>query len=91
MDRLPGQLIRSPLEAGSYPLHLLLETDTKIEHAFLDTTSFESARALDKLPGFLKAFSTNEGSRLSKSAEEKGTPHTLVVAPAGLRAADLVR
>jgi protein CMS1 len=60
------------------------------ESAFLDTSSFTSARTLEKLPDFLKAFSP-KGVKLSDSSEQKGTPHTIVVSPAGLRAADVVR
>jgi hypothetical protein len=45
---------------------------------------------LDKLPDFLKAFSP-KGADLSKASEKKGTPHTLVVSAAALRAADVVR
>ncbi|KAL4885023.1 U3-containing 90S pre-ribosomal complex subunit-domain containing protein [Aspergillus karnatakaensis] len=60
------------------------------DSAFLDTSSFTSDRTLEKLPGFLKAFSA-KGSDLAKAAEQKGTPHTIVVSPAGLRAADVVR
>ncbi|KAE8151929.1 U3-containing 90S pre-ribosomal complex subunit-domain containing protein [Aspergillus avenaceus] len=60
------------------------------DSSFLDTSSFESARQLDQLPAFLKAFSP-KGSDLSKSSEEKGTPHTIVVSPSGLRAADVCR
>ncbi|OGM46006.1 hypothetical protein ABOM_005258 [Aspergillus bombycis] len=60
------------------------------ESSFLDTSSFDSPRQLEKLPAFLKAFSP-KGSDLSKPSEEKGTPHTLVVSPSGLRAADAVR
>ncbi|EAW21923.1 uncharacterized protein NFIA_070940 [Aspergillus fischeri NRRL 181] len=59
--------------------------------AFLDTSSFESPRSLDQLPAFLKAFSPDKGSGLSKASQQKGTPHTLVVCPAALRAADVVR
>jgi protein CMS1 len=60
------------------------------DSAFLDTSSFNSPRTLEKLPDFLKAFSP-KGANLSDSSEQKGTPHTLVVSPAGLRAADVVR
>ncbi|KAE8350278.1 U3-containing 90S pre-ribosomal complex subunit-domain containing protein [Aspergillus coremiiformis] len=60
------------------------------ESSFLDTSSFDSPRQLDNLPAFIKAFSP-KGSVLSNSSEEKGTPHTLVVSPSGLRAADVVR
>ncbi|ODM18424.1 hypothetical protein SI65_06295 [Aspergillus cristatus] len=61
------------------------------DSAFLDTSSYDGSRALDKLPEFLKAFSPNKGAGLSKASEEKGTPHTLVVSGAALRAADVVR
>ncbi|KAL2816904.1 U3-containing 90S pre-ribosomal complex subunit-domain containing protein [Aspergillus granulosus] len=60
------------------------------DSAFLDTSSFDSPRTLEKLPDFLKAFSP-KGVSLLDSSEQKGTPHTLVVSPAGLRAADVVR
>ncbi|KAL4740209.1 U3-containing 90S pre-ribosomal complex subunit-domain containing protein [Aspergillus similis] len=60
------------------------------ESAFLDTSSFTSPRTLEKLPDFLQAFSP-KGVKLSDSSEQKGTPHTIVVSPAGLRAADVVR
>ncbi|CAL5866518.1 uncharacterized protein PFLUO_LOCUS727 [Penicillium psychrofluorescens] len=60
------------------------------DSAFLDASSFTSPRSLDQLPTFLKSFSP-KGVDLSKSAKEPGTPHTLVVTAAGLRAADTVR
>ncbi|KAJ5692176.1 Protein CMS1, partial [Penicillium macrosclerotiorum] len=60
------------------------------DSAFLDTSSFTEPRSLDKLPDFLKAFSP-KGADLSKASETKGSPHTLVVSSAGLRAADVVR
>ncbi|KAL3466781.1 U3-containing 90S pre-ribosomal complex subunit-domain containing protein [Aspergillus heterothallicus] len=60
------------------------------DSAFLDTSSFNSPRTLEKLPDFLKAFSP-KGVNLSESSEQKGTPHTIVVSSAGLRAADIVR
>lgn len=69
----------------------LLTDPYLIEQAFLDTTAFESPRTLDQLPAFLKAHSRDNGSHLSKAPEGNGTPHTLVVAAAALRAADLVR
>ncbi|KAL4862928.1 hypothetical protein BDV12DRAFT_178165 [Aspergillus spectabilis] len=60
------------------------------DSAFLDTSSFTSSRTLEKLPDFLKAFSPKDAN-LAGSSEQKGTPHTLVISPAGLRAADVVR
>lgn len=59
--------------------------------AFQDTTAFEQARKLAQLPDYLKAYSPEKGARLGSASEEKGSPHTLVIASAGLRAADLVR
>lgn len=64
---------------------------TVLDSVFLDTTSFDSARSLDQLPAFLKTFAPGDGSGLSESSEEKGTPHTLVISPAALRAAEVVR
>lgn len=60
------------------------------ESAFLDTTSFHSTRSLEQLPAFLKKYSP-KGADLSKSSTKEGTPHTLVVSAAALRAADVVR
>ncbi|EFR02544.1 hypothetical protein MGYG_05541 [Nannizzia gypsea CBS 118893] len=61
------------------------------EHAFLDTSSWESSRELDNMPSFLKAFSPEKGASLSKASEVHGSPHTLVVTLAGLRAAEITR
>lgn len=56
--------------------------------AILDTTSWERPRTTENLPAFLQHFG---GKNLSTAPEGKGSPHTLVVAGAGLRAADLTR
>ena len=61
------------------------------DSVFRDTTSFNSTRSLDQLAAFLKTFSPDNGSSLSMSSEETGTPHTLVISPAALRAAEVVR
>ncbi|KAL2364204.1 hypothetical protein RJZ56_002874 [Blastomyces dermatitidis] len=63
------------------------------EHAFLDTTSWKSPRKLENLPAFLKVYSRKKGSpdSLSTAPEEKGSPHTIVITLAGLRAADITR
>lgn len=68
----------------------VLDINTSIDSAFLDTSSFTSTRNLEQLPEFLKSFSP-KGSDLSKSSEKNGTPHTLVISGAALRAADVVR
>jgi len=60
--------------------------------AIRDTTSFEKPRTLENLPGFLEQFAgEGEAKRLGEAPAEKGAPHTIIVAGAGLRAADLVR
>ncbi|OJD16897.1 hypothetical protein AJ78_02995 [Emergomyces pasteurianus Ep9510] len=63
------------------------------EHAFFDTTSWKSPRKLENLPSFLKVYSRNKGSpdSLSTAPEENGSPHTIVITLAGLRAADITR
>ncbi|EEP75624.1 conserved hypothetical protein [Uncinocarpus reesii 1704] len=61
------------------------------DYAFTDTTLWESPRTLENLPAFLKKYSPKKGSLLSQAAEANGSPHTLLVTLAGLRAADLTR
>ncbi|KAA8636271.1 hypothetical protein SMACR_09079 [Sordaria macrospora] len=59
-------------------------------NAIKDTTSFQKPRNKDNLPEFLEEFSENP-AKLAEAPKKNGSPHTLVVAGAGLRAADLVR
>ena len=61
--------------------------------AFLDTTSWQKQRSLENLSEFMESFSRykGRGSSLKKSSEATGTPHTLIIAAAALRAADLTR
>lgn len=60
------------------------------QRIFYETSDFELARKLDNLPSFLERFSdSREG--LSRSSEDAGSPHTLVIAASGLRAADVTR
>jgi protein CMS1 len=59
-------------------------------NAIQDTTSWQESRTLDKFPDFLEKVAEDpEG--LKKAPKKKGSPHTLIVAGAGLRAADIVR
>ncbi|KAF5026208.1 hypothetical protein F66182_1705 [Fusarium sp. NRRL 66182] len=59
-------------------------------NAIQDTTSWQESRVLEKFPEFLESVSEDpEG--LKKASKKKGAPHTLIVAGAGLRAADIVR
>ncbi|KAJ4298598.1 Protein cms1 [Collariella sp. IMI 366227] len=59
-------------------------------NAIRDSTLWEKPRNLENLPDFLEKFA-EEGEKLDASAKKNGAPHTLIVAGAGLRAADLVR
>ncbi|TDZ31596.1 Protein CMS1 [Colletotrichum spinosum] len=59
-------------------------------NAIKDTTSWTEPRALDKLPAFLEKFA-EKPEKLPTAPEKKGAPHTIIVAAAGLRAADIVR
>jgi len=64
--------------------------------AIVDTTEYQDPRNLENLPTFLEKYAGKEMSkkkknRLQDAPQAKGTPHTLVIAGAGLRAADLTR
>ncbi|PSR85719.1 U3-containing 90S pre-ribosomal complex subunit-domain containing protein [Coniella lustricola] len=61
--------------------------------AVKDTTGFAEPRVKDNLAAFLEAFAGSEEDkkRLGTAPKKCGSPHTIVVAGAGLRAADLVR
>ncbi|KAM0325181.1 hypothetical protein ACHAQA_007720 [Verticillium albo-atrum] len=59
-------------------------------NAIRDTTSWDEPRTAEKLPDFLEKFA-EKPEKLSTAPSAKGTPHTIIVAGAGLRAADLVR
>jgi len=59
-------------------------------HAIRDTTSWDQPRTLENLPGFLEKF-TNNPTKLWSASKKNGAPHTIIVAGAGLRAADLAR
>ncbi|KAK5654356.1 hypothetical protein OQA88_7265 [Cercophora sp. LCS_1] len=57
---------------------------------FKNTTSWQKPRSLENLPDFLEEFSDDK-DKLKTAPKKNGAPHTLIVAGAGLRAADLVR
>jgi len=64
--------------------------------AIVDSTEFGKQRTMEHLPAYLEKYvgkvtSKNKKNRLQDAPKEKGTPHTLVIAGAGLRAADLTR
>ena len=55
-----------------------------------DSTSWKEPRSTDNLPAFLEAFA-GENEKLDQAPKKCGSPHTIIVAGAGLRAANLVR
>lgn len=55
-----------------------------------DSTSWKEPRSTENLPAFLEAFA-GENEKLDQAPKKCGAPHTIIVAGAGLRAADLVR
>ncbi|CAJ2504509.1 Uu.00g119030.m01.CDS01 [Anthostomella pinea] len=59
-------------------------------NAIRDTSSYQEIRNLENLPAFLEAH-TEKPESLGEAPKQKGSPHTIIVAGAGLRAADLVR
>lgn len=59
-------------------------------NAIKDTTSWQKPRNLENLPEFLEEFA-EDAKQLGEVPKAKGSPHTIVVAGAGLRAAELVR
>lgn len=56
--------------------------------AVRETSDWTKVRSTDLLPEFLKSCAKNG---LTQAPKQKGHPHTIVVAAAGLRAADLTR
>jgi len=75
----------------------LVEADDSCipEKSIRDTTAWEMPRTQENLAGFLEKFAGSrrkkKGQKLSDSFAEKGCPHTIIVAGAALRAADLTR
>ena len=67
-------------------IRLTMFTATAIQ----DTTPWNMPRSLENLPSFLEKFSGN-ATKLRSASKKNGTPHTIIVAAAGLRAADITR
>jgi protein CMS1 len=85
-DHLAQKLTRFGTELSPVELADLTVSANSIR----DTTSWQESRTLDKLPGFLESFAKSPED-LSRIPKKNGAPHTLIVAGAGLRAADIVR
>ncbi|CZS98229.1 uncharacterized protein RAG0_07032 [Rhynchosporium agropyri] len=58
--------------------------------AIEDTTAWSQPRTLSNLPGFLEKFAGNS-TKLWSASKKNGAPHTIIVAGAGLRAAEIAR
>ncbi|TVY48120.1 Protein CMS1 [Lachnellula occidentalis] len=58
--------------------------------AIKDTTVWDKERNLDNLPGFLEKFAGNT-TKLWSASKKNGSPHTIIVTAAGLRAAEIAR
>jgi protein CMS1 len=85
-DHLAQKLTRFGTELSPVELSDLTVSANSIR----DTTSWQEPRTLEKLPDFIEMFAENPED-LSKAPKKNGAPHTLIVAGAGLRAADIVR
>ncbi|KAF2757477.1 hypothetical protein EJ05DRAFT_465606 [Pseudovirgaria hyperparasitica] len=70
--------------------HVELEDRYIPESAIADTTSWLKPRTTDNLADFIRKFSP-KNIDLDKAPSTPGSPHILVIASAGLRAAELVR
>ncbi|KAL2149892.1 hypothetical protein VTH82DRAFT_7568 [Thermothelomyces myriococcoides] len=94
-ERMDGQLLADHLAQKTRrfgtdlsPIEL---SDLYISANYIrDSTSWEKPRSLENLPSFLEIFS-RESEKLDEAPKKPGSPHTLIVTGAGLRAADLVR
>jgi len=82
MNRFGGELSLMELEDKHIP-----------ERAFRDTSGFQQRRMIHHLPEYLEQFASREGQskNLSTASKKPGTPHTIVITSAGLRAADVTR
>ncbi|KAL1835463.1 hypothetical protein VTJ49DRAFT_6672 [Mycothermus thermophilus] len=94
-ERMDGQLLADHLAQKTRRFGTELSSvelaDLHISaNGIKDTTSFDKPRSLENLPAFLEAFA-RPSEKLDEAPSKHGSPHTLIVAAAGLRAADLVR
>ena len=66
---------------------------TLTESAFQDTSDWPKPRRLEHLPEFLEHYSSLSGfsNNLATASKKPGSPHTLVIVSAGLRAANVAR
>ncbi|KAK3394110.1 U3-containing 90S pre-ribosomal complex subunit-domain containing protein [Podospora didyma] len=94
-ERMDGQLLADHIAKKTTRFGTDLSTvelsDLYISATVLkDTTSWQKPRTQENFPEFLEAFSENP-EKLQQAPKALGSPHTILVAGAGQRAADLVR
>lgn len=61
-----------------------------IAKSVADTSLWEKPRTVDNLADFVRHYAEKD-EKLDDAAKENGCPHTIVIAAAGIRAADLTR
>ena len=63
------------------------------ERAITDTSGWDKPRILENLPEYLDwcVHKSEKSENMSTASKKPGSPHTLVVTGAGLRAADATR
>ena len=59
--------------------------------AFLNTSEFDASRKQSTLPEYIKKFTPGGEDELKDTIRATSSPHTLVIASSGIRAADLTR
>ena len=59
--------------------------------AFLNTSAFDASRKQSTLPEYIKKFTLGGEDELKDTTGATSSPHTLVIASSGIRAADLTR
>ena len=65
-----------------------------LENSFHDPSQWDRLRTLENLPAFLTQPTLQPGIKSSvvfSSSRQKGSPHTIIITSAGLRAADIAR
>ena len=83
--RLPGSKVNS--------IDQIRHADRLLERHIYDASSWSQQRSLENLPKFLETYTTNNKlkAQLRSASTRNGSPHTLVITSAGLRAADISR
>ena len=81
--------------SGRHFLQICMGRDVVVvsERAFVDTSDWNKPRILSNLPDYLDRYGQKSAKpkNLSIASKKLGSPHTLVVTGAGLRAADATR